>query len=214
MADPRHLRKDYQVAALDRAGLPDDPRTLFERWFEDAVAARLDEPHGMALATVEPDGRPSCRIVLMRGVDARGLTFFTNHGSGKARALRHEPRAAATFWWGALERQVRIEGDVTPLHDAESDAYWSTRPRQSQLAAWASPQSETVADRAWLEAQIEAFALRFPDTMAIPRPACWGGYLLRPRTWEFWQGRPARTHDRFRFTRDADGNHSVVRLAP
>lgn len=214
MTDPRSIRKDYQVAALDRSDLPDDPLVLFGRWFDEAHAAGIDEPNGMALATVEPDGRPACRTMLMRSIDARGLAFFTNRESPKARALRHEPRAAGTFWWGPLERQIRIEGVIEAVPDTEADEYWATRPRPSQLASWSSPQSEEIPDRAWLEARIAATAQIHPEGSAVPRPPFWGGFRIVIDTFEFWQGRGARTHDRFRYTRRPDGAFEISRLAP
>lgn len=211
--DPGARRVDYQAPPLDRAGLPDEPLPLFEAWYAAAVAADLREPEGMALATVDAHGRPSCRIVLMRSIDARGIVFYTNYESRKALDLAADPRAAATFWWARLERQVRVEGAVERVPDAESDAYFATRPRLNQLSAWASPQSTAVDDRALLERRIAEFARRWPEGAVIPRPPHWGGYVLIPDAIEFWQGRPGRVHDRFRYARATSG-WRIERLAP
>lgn len=214
MNDVHRLRTDYCNGTLDDGSQQADPFELFAAWFEDARSAGLVEPHAMALATVDPDGAPSCRMVLLRGVGPEGLSFYTNFDSRKGRALAHERRAAATFWWGALERQVRFEGEVTAVPSDEADAYFASRPRGSQLAAWASPQSAPLADRSELAERLTAVEARFADGAIVTRPPFWGGFRLVPRSIEFWQGRPSRTHDRLVFRRGADAAWQVERLAP
>lgn len=214
MNDVHSLRTEYQHAELDRDDLPSNPFDLFATWFEDARGLGLVEPHAMALATVDPDGAPSCRMVLLRGIGEEGLSFYTNFDSRKGRALAHERRAAATFWWGALERQVRFEGEVAAVPEAEANAYFASRPRGSQLAAWASPQSAALADRGELAARLAAVEARFADGAVVPRPPFWGGFRLVPHSIEFWQGRPSRTHDRLVYRRGATAAWQVERLAP
>ncbi len=215
MNDVHSLRTEYRHATLDRADVPSDPFDLFAAWFDDARKAGLVEPHAMALATVDPDGSPSCRMVLLRGIAAAaGLDFYTNFDSRKGTALAHEPRAAATFWWGALERQVRFEGRVEAVPEAEADAYFASRPRGSQLAAWASPQSAPIADRSTLDARLAAVEAQFADAETVPRPPFWGGYRLVPHRIEFWQGRPSRTHDRLVFHGGPSKPWQIERLAP
>ncbi|HST42997.1 MAG TPA: pyridoxamine 5'-phosphate oxidase [Conexibacter sp.] len=198
--------------ALTESDLLDDPIELFRRWFADAQAAQMPQPDAMTLATVAADGRPSARIVLLKGVDARGFQFFTNYESRKAGELRADARAALAFVWIPMFRQVRVTGDVTQLDAAESDAYFATRPRGSQIGAWASQQSRELADRAALEARVGELEERFAGG-DVPRPPHWGGYLLEPREIEFWQGRENRLHDRFTYTR-TDGGWSRARLQP
>lgn len=217
MSDPRPddlaaLRRDYQRGGLleDQAG--DDPRALFDRWFEDARAGGVLEANAMVLATVDPDGRPSARVVLLKGVTEEGFVFYTNEDSRKGRALAHEPRCALTLVWLDLQRQVRIEGRAQPVAAEVSDAYFASRPRDSQLGAWASTQSSVVAGREELEASFAAAQARFGDG-PVPRPPYWGGYVVRPERMEFWQGRHGRMHDRLAFTRAADG-WGRERLAP
>lgn len=199
--------------ALTESDLLDDPIELFRRWFADAQAAQMPQPDAMTLATVAADGRPSARIVLLKGVDARGFQFFTNYESRKAGELTADPRAALAFVWTPMFRQVRVTGDVTRLDAAESDAYFATRPRGSQIGAWASQQSRELADRAALEARVGELEERFAGG-DVPRPPHWGGYLLEPREIEFWQGRENRLHDRFTYTRTDGGGWSRTRLQP
>ena len=188
-----------------------DPLEQFRHWYEHAVAAGLPEPEAMALATATPEGAPSVRFVLLKGIDERGVEFFTNYESRKGRELAANPRAALAILWKPLQRQVRLEGPVEVLPAEESDAYFTTRSRGSQLGAWASRQSEVIPDRDWLEARLAEYDERFDE---VPRPPHWGGYRLAPDFVEFWEGRPNRLHDREAFTRGADGAWHSRRLSP
>jgi pyridoxamine 5'-phosphate oxidase len=187
------------------------PLTHVARWFEEAVAARVPEPDSMALATATPDGRPSVRFVLLKGIDAEGIRFFTNFGSRKARELEANPRAAVTLFWLPQHRSVRMEGPVERLTVAESDAYFATRSRGSQLGAWASQQGQPIAGREELDKQLRAAVERFPSD--VPRPDFWGGFRLRPDAVELWQGRPNRLHDRVHWVREP-GGWRTERLSP
>ena len=207
------LRQSYERGALDHADLPEDPLDLFQSWFADAQAAGVVEPNAMTLATVSESGQPSARIVLLKGADARGFAFYTNHDSRKGRELDACPLAALVFWWPPLERQVRIEGRVERVGTDEADAYYASRPRGSRLGAWASPQSDEIPDRAVLDARLAEATARFGEG-DIKRPAFWGGYRVVPDAVEFWQGRPSRLHDRFAYRRGADGAWRPTRLAP
>lgn len=212
-ADFAAMRRDYGDAPLDREHIADDPLQTIREWMEAARQAGVSEPNAMALATCGRDGAPHCRIVLCKQIDARGVSFFTNYGSDKGAQLAANARAAATFWWGApRNRQVRIEGTVLRVPDAESDAYFASRPRQAQLASAASPQSRSLRDRAELEQLVRDLEAKTGDGN-VPRPPHWGGYVLAPASVEFWQGRDARLHDRLRFVRDRD-SWRVERLAP
>ncbi|MES2187614.1 MAG: pyridoxamine 5'-phosphate oxidase [Pseudomonadota bacterium] len=205
------LRKSYERAELSERDSLADPLLQFDRWFNEALAAQLPEPNAMTLATVGGDLRPSTRIVLVKGYDARGLAFYTNYESRKGRQLGGNPFAALQFHWVELERVVRIEGRIEPTSDAESDAYYKSRPLDSRIGAWASPQSEVIADRGVLVANAAKYAARF--LLQPPRPPHWGGYRLVPDQWEFWQGRKSRLHDRLRY-RLEDGAWQRERLAP
>jgi pyridoxamine 5'-phosphate oxidase len=190
-----------------------DPIELVGRWLADAQAAGIAQPDAMTLATATPDGRPSARAVLLKGIDARGFAFFTNYESRKASELESNPWAALVILWHALERQVRVTGRVTRLGAEESDAYFATRPRGSQLGAWASEQSRPLPVREVLEARYAALDAEYADR-AVPRPPHWGGYRVEPDEIEVWQGRPDRLHDRFAYTRTADGGWERARLQP
>jgi pyridoxamine 5'-phosphate oxidase len=193
--------------------LDPDPHRQFLAWLAEAQATGLREPTAMTLATADAEGRPSARVVLMRGHDERGFIFYTNYESQKGRDLAVNPRAALVFYWDPLGRQVRIEGDVRRLDRADSEAYFRSRPRGSRIAAWASAQSRAIAGRDSLEAAFEEVALRFPGE-DVPLPPYWGGYVVAPEAYEFWEGRPDRLHDRLRYTRRPDGSWRRVRLAP
>ena len=210
--DLARMRDDYARAGLDEAQAGDDPIVLFERWLAEAVAADVHEPNAMALATATPDGRPSSRIVLLKGFDARGLVFFTGYESRKGFELTANPRAAATMLWHPLQRQVRIEGEVSRIDPQESDAYFASRPRGSQIGAVASPQSRPIADRAALEERVAEVERTF-EGRDVERPDDWGGLRIALESVEFWQGRTGRLHDRIRFTQVPDG-WARERLAP
>ncbi len=208
------FREDYQRGALDRTGLDANPIAQFESWFRQAITAQPNrsDANAMTLATADSSGRPSARTVLLKAVDERGFSFFTNYDSRKGRELAENPNAALTFFWSDLERQVCVAGAVTKLPVSESEAYFKSRPRGSQLAAWASNQSQPVSDRATLEAHWRELEKKFATD--IPLPPNWGGFILKPERIEFWQGRPSRLHDRFSYTRQADDSWKLERLAP
>jgi pyridoxamine 5'-phosphate oxidase len=229
------FREDYRRGALDRARLNPSPFAQFEAWFQAAAgeqsqtrwrkigialfklwsAIRNHRPpdiNAMTLATVDRDGRPSTRTVLLKTLDERGFIFFTNYDSRKGRELAENPNAALTFFWSELERQVCVAGTVTKLPAAESEQYFKTRPRGSQIGAWASSQSAAVAERAALETKWRELEKKFPGE--VPLPPNWGGFILRPERIEFWQGRPSRLHDRFCYSRQTDGTWKIERLSP
>jgi len=210
--DLARMRSEYARDGLDETAAGDDPVALFGRWLDEAVTADLHEPNAMALATATADGRPSSRIVLLKGFDARGLAFFTGYDSRKGHELTANPFAAATMLWHPLQRQVRVEGRVVRLSDEESDAYFGSRPRGSQIGAVASPQSRRIASRESLERRVEEVERVFADR-DVERPPVWGGYRIAIEQIEFWQGRVSRLHDRIRFTR-VDGGWDRERLAP
>ena len=205
------LRTQYREGVLELADLDPDPVRQFEAWLAAAIAAGMREPNAMGLATVDPDGAPSLRMVLLKGLEDGRFVFYTHLESRKALALAREERCALTFWWDALERQVRVEGVAERVDDATADAYFASRPRGSQLGAWASLQSRPLADRGALTQALAVAEARFPDVVA--RPPFWGGYAVTASAFEFWQGRASRLHDRFRYERDA-GGWARVRLGP
>jgi len=208
------LRREYAVGGLAESDLLADPVAMFRSWMADVVAAGVHEPNAMVVSSASRAGVPSSRMVLLKGLDERGFVFFTNYDSRKGQELRSNPVCALLFPWHPLERQVRVEGAVSPVSAAENDAYFSSRPRGSQLGAWASPQSRVVEDRAALDASYDEVSARFGDE-PVPTPPHWGGLRVAPETVEFWQGRRGRMHDRLRYRRSPDGDSWVVdRLAP
>ena len=206
------LRKSYERAELDESASAADPLDQFATWLQQALDAQLPEPNAMTLATVGADGRPSTRVVLIKGFDARGIVWYTNYESRKGRELAGNPHAALQFHWVELERVVRIEGRVEKASEAESDAYFKTRPLDSRIGAWASPQSQVITSRAVLVANAAKYGAQF--LLNPPRPPHWGGYRLVPERFEFWQGRKSRLHDRLRYRLDTDSRWVRERLAP
>ena len=206
------LRKSYEKAELNEQASHADPLQQFDQWFNEALKSELPEPNAMTLATVGSDLRPSTRVVLIKGYDARGIVWYTNYNSRKGQELEVNPFAALQFHWIELERVVRIEGRVDKVSAEESDAYFRSRPLGSRIGAWASPQSEVIPGRGAIVARVAEYGLKFG--MKPPRPPHWGGYRLEPDYWEFWQGRASRLHDRYAYQRQADGSWVRERLAP
>jgi len=214
MSSLADLRKDYSLAGLLEKDLAKDPFRQFEKWFQEAEAAKVVEPNAMILSTVGPDGRPSSRTPLLKGLDGRGFVFFSNYESRKGRELANIPRASLLFPWLALERQVIVEGAVTRVTREESEAYFHSRPRASQLGAWAAQQSSVITGRSALEEAMKVLEQKYAGK-EVPLPPSWGGYRVAPELVEFWQGRRSRLHDRLRYRRDLkSGDWSVERLAP
>ena len=206
------LRREYALTSLDVHDVDADPLAQFAKWFGEARKAEVREPNAMTLATATPDGRPSARVVLLKSFDARGFGFFTDYRSRKATELMENPEAALNFSWLDLERQVRIEGHVSRMDRAEADAYFRTRPLGSRHGAWASIQSSVITGRDWLETAVRDVEGRYPGG-EVPLPPHWGGFILAPGMYEFWQGRPSRLHDRIRY-RQAEGEWVIERLSP
>lgn len=207
-----NLRQDYKLHALLEADANPDPIVQFQTWFDESVAAQLPEPNAMTIATATPEGIPSARVVLLKGFDDRGFVFFTNYDSHKGQELQANPHAAIVFLWTELERQVRIQGTVERISAAESDNYYYSRPAGSRLGAWASEQSQVIADRTVLETRLEQLQTEYPDG-DIARPSHWGGFRVMPTLIEFWQGRSSRLHDRLRYQKVGE-NWTIDRLSP
>ncbi|HEX5127375.1 MAG TPA: pyridoxamine 5'-phosphate oxidase [Rhodocyclaceae bacterium] len=209
--DLTSLRLEYTLYSLDAADVAADPVEQFRQWFDQALKAQLHEPYAMTVASASSDGAPTARVMLLRGFDERGFVFYTNYQSRKGRELECNPRAALLFYWAELERQVRIEGNVSRVSEAESDAYFASRPVASRIGAWVSAQSEIIAKRDALEVRFAELSARFGEN--VPRPPHWGGLRVEPRTFEFWQGRRSRLHDRIEYFRQ-NGGWATRRLSP
>lgn len=212
MSDLARHRFEYETAGLDVGDVHADPMAQWQRWFDEAVAAGCTEPNAFVLSTIDEAGWPQSRYLLLRAADERGFTCFTNYDSAKSHELATTERASMLFTWLQLHRQVRVTCTVQRVPDAESDEYFASRPRGSQIGAWSSPQSQPIPDRAWLEERVEQMTATF-DGADVPRPTFWGGWLLRPVAFEFWQGRPSRLHDRLQYT-PADDGWQIGRLSP
>lgn len=206
-------RREYSGEKLDEATVDRDPFNQFEKWLDEAVKAELPDPHAMVVATVSLSRKPSARVVLLRKMDRDGFVFYTNYRSRKGAEIRKNPNAAALFYWHGLDRQVRIEGTVEKVSPDESDKYFHSRPRESQIAAWASSQSEVILSRAELDRLYEEYERKFAGH-PIVRPDNWGGFRIKPESYEFWQGRPRRLHDRILYTHNGSGDWEIRRLAP
>ena len=207
------IRKDYQLQSLSEADVAASPVAQFGKWWDDAVKSEIDEVNAMTLATVNAEGIPSARIVLLKGYDENGFIFFTNYNSNKGSELEKNANACLVFFWKELERQIRITGVAEKISTEDSIAYFNSRPDGSKIGAWASPQSLAVAGKAWLKETFDYYRERFKHG-EIPKPPHWGGYRVKPVKAEFWQGRPSRMHDRIQYTLQADGNWGIERLAP
>lgn len=207
-----NLRHDFTKRTLDKSDVNADPILQFEKWFKEAVEAKVNEPNAMSISTVSDEGKPSSRIVLLRNFNEDGFVFYTNYNSRKGIEISKNPNAALLFFWPELERQVRIEGTLKKQSPEESNAYFDSRPRESKLGAWSSEQSQPIEDRQVLDKAYEANAKKFPGEV-IPRPPFWGGYVLHPISIEFWQGRASRLHDRIRYTNE-DQQWKLERLSP
>lgn len=209
-----NLRQDYISAPFDKEDVKNSPILQFKQWFKEALASNINEPNAMTLASVNAEGRPSARIVLLKGFDDNGFVFYTNYNSRKGQELQQNPYAALVFLWLDLHRQVRIEGTVEKLSPAASTQYFQSRPKGSQIGAWASSQSSVISDRNILEVNVEKLKQDYQDKEKLPRPEHWGGFRVKPTVIEFWQGRRSRLHDRIRYTVQENGSWIIERLAP
>ena len=207
------IRKDYQLKSLTETEVDPDPLKQFQHWWQDALNAKIDEVNAMTVATASSDGVPSARILLLKGLTSTGFVFFTNYNSFKGQQLAENPRASLVFFWKEVERQVRVTGLVARLSDNENDEYFNSRPEGSRIGAWASPQSQVIENREWLENNTLKYQQQFSD-QPVKRPPHWGGYVVKPITIEFWQGRPSRLHDRIQYTLSENGIWVIERLAP
>ncbi|HYF68510.1 MAG TPA: pyridoxamine 5'-phosphate oxidase [Ohtaekwangia sp.] len=207
------IRKEYSKASLDIKTISNNPVSQFETWFREALQSQVPEPNAMTLSTVNTDGRPSARVVLLKGVEQNKFMFFTNHQSDKGKQLQQNPACALTFFWPELERQIRIEGLASRVDAKRAEAYFQSRPRGSQIGAWSSPQSSVIENRIILEERVRQMETKFEGQSILPKPQQWGGYEVDPLLIEFWQGRPSRLHDRIRFSK-IEGVWQVHRLAP
>jgi pyridoxamine 5'-phosphate oxidase len=207
------IRTEYKLQTLNEADVESNPILQFGKWWDEAMKSEIDEVNAMTLATASPDGKPSARIVLLKGFDEKGFVFFTNYESNKGLELKNNPQSSIVFFWKELQRQVRIDGITTKVSDEESDTYFASRPEGSRIGAWASPQSKVVPAREELENKYAAYDKQFAEKN-IPRPPFWGGYRIKPLAIEFWQGRPNRLHDRILYTLEKDNSWKIERLAP
>lgn len=210
----QNLREDYDYGTLDEAQVNADPLHQFSSWLQEAITQQLPEPTAMTLATVNADGQPSARVVLLKSVEEEGFVFYTNYESRKAQEMEANPQAALVFFWHAFQRQVRVEGRIARVSGDTSTAYFQSRPKGSQIGAVASPQSSIITDRLALAEEVAALEARYADQAFLPRPDYWGGYVLQPSLIEFWQGRRSRLHDRLQYVPDGAGAWKIVRLAP
>lgn len=214
MKNIEDLRKSYHLGSLETVDLTPDPMDFFRQWWHEAIEAEIEEANAMTLATVNRKGQPTARIVLLKGLHQEGFEFFTNYNSHKSVDMADNPQVALLFFWKEMERQVRIEGKVEKVSKERSEQYFQSRPRGSQIGAWTSPQSQIIPDRNVLEANAKRVEEKYTDIDPLPAPEHWGGYIVHPQVYEFWQGRADRLHDRFRYEQQHDGQWSIDRLAP